>query len=282
MTYWQDWPAEEIERHFNPRVAAADAAKHLEDFTVRSAQTRKVYDMRRNIPYGDHPREIYDIFPGIMGGPLHIFIHGGYWRALSKDEHSFVAQPFNAAGATVVMINYPLCPDVRLSALADAVMRGIAHAVSHADNYGADPTRVHLSGHSAGAHLAAVAAANDWTAHGLPADCVKTATLLSGIFDPRVAMRTTINAEIGLDEDQAERNNILTEAFQPLPHVDILLAAGGAEPDGWIRQSTGYRELFGVRREVMLPEGANHFTLLDHVADPKAGLCKAMLALMAS
>jgi arylformamidase len=109
---------------------------------------------------------------------------------------------------------------------------------------------------------------------------VKSATLLSGIFDPRVAMRTTINAEIGLDADMAARNNVLAESFRPLPHVDILLAAGGAEPAGWIKQSEDYRTIFEVARPVMLPDGANHFTLLDHVADPKAELCRAMLALM--
>ncbi|WP_417519997.1 alpha/beta hydrolase [Minwuia sp.] len=281
MSYWSDWDDEKIERHFNPRVAAPTAGDHLADFTERAAQTRQRYDMRRNISYGDHPREVYDLFPGVIGGPMHIFIHGGYWRALSKDEHSFVAPPFNAAGATVVMMNYPLCPEVTLGELVSATMRGIAHAAVRADSYGASPDRIHVSGHSAGAHLAAVAASRDWTGDKLPADLIRSATLLSGIFDPRVAMRTSINAEIGLDQSQAEQNNILTDRFRPLPHVEILLAAGGAEPDGWIRQSTDYREMFDVTRAVMLPEGANHFTLLDHVADPRADLCRAMLKLMA-
>ncbi|WP_164516366.1 alpha/beta hydrolase [Minwuia thermotolerans] len=280
MTYWQDWSDEEMERNFNPRVAAPDAADLLAGFVEKAAQARRNLDMRRNIAYGGHPREVYDVFPGIVGGPMHVFIHGGYWRALSKDEHSFVAQPLNGAGATVVLINYPLCPEVTLESLADSVMRGIAHAAKRAADYGADPARVHLSGHSAGAHLSAIAAARDWTGDGLEADLIKSATLLSGVFDPAVAMRTTINADIGLDDAQARRMNVLQAGFRPLPHVDVLLAAGGAEPDGWIRQSTDYRDMFDIEREVMLPEGANHFTLLDHVTDPKDPLGRAMLALM--
>jgi arylformamidase len=281
MTYWADWTDAQMEANFSPRKAVPGIEQHLEDFANRAAETRRFYDMRRNIAYGDHPREIYDVFPGIIGGPMHIFIHGGYWRALSKDDHSFVAPPFNAAGATVVMMNYPLCPEVTLSSLVASVMKGVAHAISNAADYGASPDRVHVSGHSAGGHLTAMAAAHDWTAYGLPVDAIKTAAPLSGIFDPRATRRIALNQEIGLDEKEAEANNVLSAGFAPLPHVRVLVAAGGAEPEGWIAQSKEYHRMFGVEAPVLLPDGANHFTLLDHVADPKADLCKAMLALMA-
>jgi arylformamidase len=281
MTYWDDWTDEKMEQNFSPRYAVPEIADHLEDFAARAAETRRFYDMQRNIAYGEHPREVYDVFPGIIGGPMHIFIHGGYWRALSKDDHSFVAAPFNGAGATVVMMNYPLCPEVTLSSLSASVMNGVAHAISHVESYGASPDRIHVSGHSAGGHLTAMAAAHDWTAHGLPANAIKTAAPLSGIFDPRATRRIPLNQEIGLDASEAAANNILSPKFAPLPHVKVLLAAGGAEPEGWIAQSEAYRKMFGVEAPVMLPEGANHFTLLDHVADSKSDLCKAMLALMA-
>ncbi|MDF1720911.1 MAG: alpha/beta hydrolase [Minwuia sp.] len=277
---WQAMSDTEVEQHFNPRVACPDAASHLEYFIAESAAARKRQDMRRNIAYGDHPREVYDIFPGPVGSPMHIFIHGGYWRALSKDEHSFVAEPFASAGATVVLINYPLCPEVTLDGLADSVMRGIAHAASHASDYGASSDGVHISGHSAGAHLSAIAAAHDWTAHGLPADLIRSAALLSGIFDPRAALRISINAEIGLTDEVAARNNILTDAFAPRAGIDLLVAAGGDEPDGWIGQSTGYAAMHGVTRDVILVAGRNHFTLMEEVADAKSPLTRAMLSMM--
>lgn len=280
MTDWQQMGDDEVERHFNPRVASPDAAAHLEHFISESAAARERQDMRRNVAYGPHAREVYDIFPGPVGGPLHIFIHGGYWRALSKDEHSFVAEPFAGAGATVVLINYPLCPEVTLDGLVDSVMRGIAHAAQHAGDYGASTDGVHLSGHSAGAHLSAVAVAHDWTAHGLPADLIRSAVLLSGIFDPRAAMRTTINAEIGLTADVAARNNILTDSYAPRPGIDLLVAAGGDEPEGWIDQSHSYAAMHGVKRDVMLVQGTNHFTLMEAVANPKSDLTRTMLSMM--
>lgn len=280
MSDWQQMSDEEVERHFNPRVAAPDAAQHLEHFISESTAARNRQDMRRNVSYGPHPREVYDIFPGPVGSPMHVFIHGGYWRALSKDEHSFVAEPFAGAGATVVLINYPLCPEVTLDGLVESVMRGIAHAAQHATDYGASSDGIHLSGHSAGAHLSAVAVAHDWTTHGLPADLIRSAALLSGIFDPRAAMRTSINAEIGLTAEVAARNNILTDNFTPRSGIDLLVAAGGDEPEGWIDQSSSYARLHGVKREVMLVPGTNHFTLMEAVANPKSALTRTMLSMM--
>lgn len=277
---WQTMSDGEVESHFNPRVACPDATAHLEYFIAESAAARNRQDMRRNIPYGDHAREVYDIFPGPVGGPMHIFIHGGYWRALSKDEHSFVAEPFASAGATVVMINYPLCPEVTLDSLAASVMRGIAHAASHAADYGAATDGVHVSGHSAGAHLSAIAVAHDWTQYGLSADLIRSAALLSGIFDPRATQRISINAEIGLTDNVAARNNILTDAYAPRAGIDLLVAAGGDEPDGWIGQSTAYAAIHGVTREVILVKGSNHFTLMQEVANAKSHLTRTMLSMM--
>jgi len=242
MTDWQQMSDEEVERHFNPRVAAPDAAQHLEHFISESAAARSRQDMRRNVSYGPHPREVYDIFPGPVGSPMHVFIHGGYWRALSKDEHSFVAEPFAGAGATVVLINYPLCPEVTLDGLVDSVMRGIAHAAQHAADYGASTDGIHLSGHSAGAHLCAVAVAHDWTTHGLPADLIRSATLLSGIFDPRAAMRTTINAEIGLT---AEVDRSRYQDLDECAPFDVVTA----------RAVGGYEDLLEWTRARLAPEG---------------------------
>jgi len=277
---WQEMSDTELESHFNPRVACPEAATHLAYFAAESAAARSRPDMRRNFSYGDRPREVYVIFPGPVGGPMHVFVHGGYWRALSKDDHRFVAGPFVGAGGTVVLINYPLCPDVTLDSLAASVMRGIAHAATHAADYGATTDGVHVSGHSAGAHLSAIAAAHDWTQYGLPADLIRSATLLSGIFDPRATQRLSINAEIGLTDEVAARNNILTEAYAPRDGIDLLLAAGGDEPAAWIAQSTSYAAMHGVTREVILPEGCNHFTLMQEVANARSHLTRTMLSMM--
>ena len=278
MDNWQQMDTATLEQHFNPRIAVPDAPDHLQRLAGLASAARARMDMRRNISYGAHPREVYDLISGPFGGPLHIFIHGGYWRALSKDEHHFVAEPLAGAGATVVMLNYPLCPDVTLSQLVAAVIRGVAHAIRNAGEYGADAARVHVSGHSAGAHLAAMVAAHDWPAEGLENNVIRSATLLSGIFDPRPTLQVSVNEEIGLTMAEAEANNALNHP--PRPDCDVLVGVGGDEPPGWQRQSADYRDTNNITRPLMQVAGTNHFTLLDEMTDPHSELVTTMTGMM--
>ncbi|HZD25465.1 MAG TPA: alpha/beta hydrolase, partial [Alphaproteobacteria bacterium] len=108
---WRAHEAEELERHFNPRVAVPEAAELLERYAARAAAARQAlpgtYDMR----YGSGEKQTFDLHPPARpadGKPLLVFIHGGYWRALDKSDHSFVVPVFTAAGATVVNLNYDL------------------------------------------------------------------------------------------------------------------------------------------------------------------------------
>src|SRR3546814_15083865 len=82
-----------------------------EEYADYSAQARAGLPASLAVPYGGHPDETLDIFPAEKAGaPVFVFIHGGYWRALSKDDSSFMAPVFHAAGATVVAGNYSLAP----------------------------------------------------------------------------------------------------------------------------------------------------------------------------
>src|SRR5260370_696140 len=62
--------------------------------------------------YGSGPRQTVDLFPAAQPRGALLFIHGGYWRALDKSDHAFVAPPLVAQGIGVAVINYDLCPDV--------------------------------------------------------------------------------------------------------------------------------------------------------------------------
>ncbi len=57
------------------------------------------------------PLQLFDLFPAKRpGSPVVVFIHGGYWRALSKDHYGFIAEPLVEAGAAVALMDYDLCP----------------------------------------------------------------------------------------------------------------------------------------------------------------------------
>jgi arylformamidase len=94
-----------------------DVAPYLERFALESETARASLHCDLNRRYGEHPRETIDFFPAARGGaPLFVWVHGGYWRRMSKDASSLVAPPLIAAGAAVAVVNYPLAPGPTLAA----------------------------------------------------------------------------------------------------------------------------------------------------------------------
>jgi arylformamidase len=156
MTFpWRDQPAPLLEQHCNPRVAVPHFQEALDRYAARSAAARQrlpgVYDLR----YGTRPQQTFDLHRAVLSlsaPPLVLFLHGGYWRALDKRDHSFVASLFVEAGVPFANINYDLCPSVTLDAIVDEIREAVLYCVHHAADFGAAARRLFLVGHSAGAH----------------------------------------------------------------------------------------------------------------------------------
>src|SRR5713226_2523992 len=79
--------------------------------------------------YGSGPRCLLDVFPAGDGAPVLLFIHGGYWRALDKSDVSFIAEPFQRVGISVVMPGYDLVPSVRVADIVDQVRAALAWVI---------------------------------------------------------------------------------------------------------------------------------------------------------
>ena len=274
---------DELERHLNPRIAVPDFEAHLADYAARSARSRARLETVLDLPFGESPPERLDVFPAAAAGaPVQVFVHGGYWRALDKSDHSFVAEALVAAGATVVSINYDLCPAVTLDRIVAQTRAAVAWTYRNIADYGGDPERLFLSGHSAGAHLAVMALLEDWpAAHGLPPDPIKGVTAISGVYDLAPVCRLSVNADIRLTAEMAARNS--PTLHPPRRALPMLLAVGAEEPAGWIAQTTGYRRAYeasaGPAGFLEIP-GRNHFSVLYDLADPDTALCRAVLEQM--
>lgn len=274
---------EELEGHLNPRVAVPGFESHLADYATRSARSRAELEAVLDLPYGERPLERLDVFPASApGAPVQVFVHGGYWRALDKSDHSFVAEALVAAGATVVAINYDLCPAVTLDRIVAQTRAAIAWTHRNIADYGGDPDRLFVSGHSAGAHLAVMALLEDWPGqHGLPPEPIKGVTAISGLYDLAPVLRISVNEDVRLTAEMAARNSpTLHPPRQALP---MLLAAGAEEPAGWVQQSTDFRRAYeasaGPADFLEVPD-RNHFSVLYDLADPETALCRAVLAQM--
>ncbi len=273
---WRRIPEAELESHFNPRVAVPDAEDYLQRLAAASAAARERHRPDTDVRYGAGPRQQLDLFRAAdPGGPIQIYIHGGYWRALSKGDFSYMAPPMLAAGASVVVMDYDLCPAVTLDTIVAQTIDCVRWVARHGGEIDGDKDRIYLSGHSAGAHLAAMALAHDWTRDGLAADLIKGAVLVSGIYDPAPVLRISVNDDVRLTPEVAARNNAC--AHPPLGGAPLLVAVGGAEPAGWIGQSVDYHTAAGPESALTIVADAHHFSIALRMADPADPLCQATL-----
>ena len=282
-TTWSTLTLQEREAHFNPRIAVPSADTYLENAAKAAAAARDwlASDSHLDVRYGAGPKQTVDVLKGPSNNhaaPLVLFIHGGYWRALDKDDHTHLALPFVEAGAVFLNLNYDLCPDVTVSTIASEIRAGLIWAAQNADGYGGDPNRIFLYGHSAGAHLAGMMMTETFPPDAVRPEQVQGVFAISGIYEPEIARTLPVNEEIGLDAAEAARNNVL----QRIPHHawPTLVAAGEAEPAGWVEQSRAFEALLrdhDIPVEFVTAEDCNHFSFLEILSDSNHPLVTKML-----
>jgi arylformamidase len=247
----------ELAREYSPRgqVPSMDAvfAKWSEDGRAFGAGRSGL-----DIAYGASPYEKLDFFRppnALPAPPLWIFIHGGYWQASDKFQHAHFAAGMLNAGYAVANLNYGLCPDVPLDGIIGQIRAALHFLVSRAKELGFDPASIHVCGHSAGGHLAAMVAVDP----EMPP--VRSALLLSGLFELEPLAMRPVGKLIGVTTpDAIER---LSPARQKLrPGVNVGIGVGGLESDEFKWQSSELARTWGVVSPQII-EGANHFDLLD-------------------
>ncbi|MGI9334369.1 MAG: alpha/beta hydrolase [Gammaproteobacteria bacterium] len=280
---WRSLPASEMEQHFNPRAVNPDAQRLIDDFSARSAQARERIPGRYDIRYGERPKETLDLHvpegaePGL---PLVVFIHGGFWRALDKSDHSFVAPSLLDTGAIVANVNYDLCPTVTLDEIVDEIANAVRFCRDHAASWGADPDGLYLFGHSAGAHLAARMLQREWSAEEFPAHAIRGVAAISGVYEPEVILGITVNEEAQITPDSAARQNCFGREFTLKPRM--LVAVGGDEPEGWSAQSAAFADACredSLSTDYEVVAGANHFSVLNRALTRGDPLHEAVVSL---
>lgn len=281
MTDWRILTPEQLEANFNPRMAVPDFERHFIGWSERSAAAKAKLPGDYDLRYGRGPLQTYDLHrpaEAKPGAPLVALIHGGYWRGLDKNTMIFAAEPFIQAGAVVVNLNYDLCPGVTLDAIVRQMQEALAHLAANAAGWGADAAKLHVIGHSAGAHLAAMMAAADWPSDLPPQPRIASLGLVSGVYDLEPVLRISVNQDIRLDEAMAARNSVMR--FPPKMRGPVLVAVGDAEPPGWQAQSLDFHRACrnaGQAATFMPVPGANHFDILYPLADPAHPLGAALL-----
>ena len=273
----------DINFQYLPRLTVTNVEEYLQKSAARSTRLRKNLSCQIDVPYGDTPGQMLDIFPAARkGAPVHVFIHGGYWRSLDKGIYSHIAGPMVAAGATVVLPNYDLCPQVRITDIVQQMRRAIVWVYKNIAKHNGDPKNIYVSGHSAGGHLTGMMISTDWSKEGqLPKDLIKGSAPLSGLFDIEPHRHSQLQPDIRLTAKEAKAMSPMY--LLPLAKGPSIVAVGGAESDLFHWQSLEYAarlRLCGIKAEYVSTPGDNHFGITDRLGNARHPLTKALIAQM--
>jgi arylformamidase len=265
-----------IESQFNPRTTVPDVGIYTSRGDKLSAEARTHYKFEADVRYGNGPLANLDYFPAQTAGrPLVVFLHGGYWRARDKKDYSFVVNGLQSADCSVVVMNYDLCPTVKLSEIVLQVKEGLVWLAAQAERWGFDPKQIYVSGHSAGAHLLAAVLAQTGETYQLPAGMIKKAYLLSGVYDVEPVLEISVNEEIRLLPEEVHAMSPLRFAFHPETSYEILV--GGGEPRDWIRESSRFAEHLkkqGCAVFYQAVRDLNHYSLMFEFETPEGFISK--------
>ena len=267
-----------LEKEYSPW---SDPQTTLDKWLQMSSSYLKRANVERDLSYGALPTERLDLLkPSTPNAPVLIFIHGGYWQWLDKDNYSFALEPLVTAGALVATINYPLCPEVSLDTVVERVRAACAWVWRHVRDYGGDPDRLHISGHSAGGHLAAMMAVTHWQnfQRDLPKNMIKSIIPISGLFDLEPIRLISLNDGIGMDQDAAKRNSPLF--INPMYALPVTVIVGGAETDEFHRQSREFADAWqnkADRLEYLESPMHDHFTVIEAMTEPNNILTTTIL-----
>jgi arylformamidase len=277
---WSGLSAEEHEFQYNPQKAFPDFARSRALREPHNTRALAELEQHRDVAFGDHPLHKVDIYPANLPGPrpVHVFYHGGYWRAQDKEGFAYIAPMLRERGIVSVIANYELCPDSTLDGVAESALAGLEWVHRNIGGYGGDPMAISLSGHSAGAHLVAEALAADWAVRGIDPSFIIGAVPISGIYDPTPAMRTSVNEQLRLTPEIVARRNV--ESRSVTVNCPVTLFVGGREPWQWVDQTYRYSHHlrhYDITPEVHVLPAYDHFDILMGLMEPNGPIGRAMI-----
>ncbi len=139
---------------------------------------------QRNVAYGSDPKQKLDIYGKkiLQPRPVMVWVHGGAWTIGDKRRVEHKARAFTERGWLFVSLNYRLLPRAGYKEQVEDVARAIAWLLKNIEGYGGDPGRIHLMGHSSGAHITALLLSDPRTLaqYKLKPEVIKGAVLLDG------------------------------------------------------------------------------------------------------
>ena len=249
-----------------PIFLTACSGAQILNATISRANLRITHD----VAYGPDPRQKLDIYrPDTTAKlPVIVFFYGGSWKTGSKAMYPFVAATLARQGAVVVVPDYRLYPQVQFPAFLTDSAAATAWAFAHLDQFGGDPDRLFLMGHSAGAYNAVMLALNPHylAAAGASRDRLAGAIGLAGPYDFKPLEEPDVSAVFApVGNDPAGQVITFADAHAP----PLLLLAGTADnqvrPRNTVALTARLRDAGGQVEEKLYP-AVGHIGLVIAIA----------------
>ena len=277
---WESLDRHALEQQYSPSSCVDNFDELVAAYASESRKSEARARVLKDLKYGRNADELLDFFPARdSGSALHVFIHGGYWQALSKDDSTFAGADFVDQGIAYAAVNYTLAPTAKIAHMVEQCRNSIRWLFHNAADLGFNNERIYLSGSSAGAQLAAMVMLATWEAYELPQNVIKGATLLSGIYDLRPLCHTYVNDPLKMDQAEALSQSPQFMDLSGMPPA--IICWGENETAQFKRQSQEFAialQQAGTEVESFELPGYNHFDIVHALADPRTKLGSRVLA----
>lgn len=276
--YGQYDTQEELDSEYNVETAVPDFQQYIRYYQETSEKARSTIPNRRTFNYGPTLMERLTVYPAEKPySPVLVFIHGGYWRMGIGDDFDFIVTGPIQSGFTVIVITYALAPHVGIPEIIRQVRSSIAWTAKNIQSLNGDPRKLFIAGHSAGAHLAAMASTTHWSDYGLSDDVIKGILAISGLYDLEPVSQTFIQPAIRITAEQ-----ILTASPLRLikpNQTPLTVSWGSLETAEFRNQSDTYlnawRKAGNLGLSLIIP-GADHFSILKEFESVDGQLTQAL------
>lgn len=228
-----------------------------------------------DLPYGDLPREKFDLFlPKGTPEGLVVFVHGGFWVRLDKSYWSHLAAGPVSQGWAVAMPSYTLCPETNVTGIVAQAARAVETSATKISG----PIR--LAGHSAGGQVVSRLMCTDSPLSTSVADRIAHVVSISGLHDLRPLLRTRLNADIRLTETEARAQS--PALLTPRDGIPLTCWVGQSERSEFLRQNALLANIWkglGATTQAVEEPDRHHFDVIDGLVDADSPLCQTLLSL---
>src|SRR6059036_3233303 len=277
---WLDLDQKELDDAYDQSVYAPNQPQITGSYATNSEATRARLGAPRRFAYGSAPVEGLDVFTTARpNAPVNVFVHGGAWRGGLAKNYAFPAELFVNAGANFVVLDFSPVQDLggNLTMMAEQVRRALAWVYRNAKEFGGDASRLYVSGHSSGAHLAGAALVTDWRKEfDLPADTVKGGLLCSGMYDLKPVRLSARSSYVKFTDEM--EHALSTQRHLDRLNCPVIVAHGTLETPEFQRQARDFAAALkaaGKPVQLLVGVGYNHFEMPETLGNPYGLLGRA-------